>query len=218
MLIPSRSHRAFTLIEMLVVMAVIALLAAIILSVNGLVQSKAARARAEVEIKALGAGCDSYKADNGSYPQNTAATDALDPRANGSPTSYNASSLFLYKELSGDQNANGRLETTETGKNYLPDYFQPQRLGGTQGPSGAMTQVTYLKDPWGNSYGYSTMGAKADQDFRVKVTTDAAATRTTGKGYNTTFDLWSTGGKTTNPLSADIGTGRDITNVWVKNW
>ena len=40
---PHPRHRAFTLIEMLVVMAVIAILAAILLNLNGLVQAKAAR-------------------------------------------------------------------------------------------------------------------------------------------------------------------------------
>ena len=217
MLHPTRFSRAFTLIEMLVVMAVIAILAAIILSVNGLVQSKAARARAETEIKALSAGCESYKGDNGSYPQD-ATTDALDPRANGAPAGYNAASVSLYKALSGDTNANGRLDAATEGKNYAPDFFQPQRLGGAIGPNGAMTSVTFIKDPYGNSYGYSTIGAKAEQDYITKVKTDASAARPAVKGYNSTFDLWSTAGKTTNPIAGDIGKSKDITNIWVKNW
>ena len=49
----SFSRQAFTLIEMLTVMLVIAILAGIVLNVNGLVQTKAARARAEGEMKSI---------------------------------------------------------------------------------------------------------------------------------------------------------------------
>ena len=207
--VPTHRLRAFTLIEMLVVMAVIAVLAAILLNLNGLVQSKAARTRALGEIQTLSSGCESYKADNGSYPQD-GKTDSLDPRVDGNPTStaYQDASLYLYKQLSGDLNANGRNEPngpTPEPKGYLTDFFTPQRLGGDP------TNVKYIKDPYGNSYGYSTMGAAAEQTYRNDVTKDpATAKRQSGKGYNPTFDLWSTAGKTTYDAT--------IANVWVKNW
>ncbi len=215
-----RCRRAFTLVEMLVVMVVIAILAGLILNVAGLVQNKSARTRADGEIKALSAGCESYKADNGSYPQDATITDTLDPRANGNPATYLASTLFLYQQLSGDLDANGRTETNASvpePKGYLQDFWKPQILGGTQGAGGAMTRVTFIKDPWGNSYGYSTRGAAAEQAYRTAVLTNPAATRpTTPAGYNPTFDLWSTAGKTSNPTPAAPAT--DITPVWVKNW
>ena len=206
---PTHRLRAFTLIEMLVVMAVIAVLAAILLNLNGLVQAKAAKSRAEGEIHALSAGCESYKADNGSYPQDTATTDILDPRIDGDPTKpvYQNASLFLYKQLSGDLNANGRNEpAANEPKGYLADYFTQQRLGGSP------TAVTFLKDPYGNSYGYSTKGAVAEQQFRAKVSTDSTAPRDTkAQGFNATFDLWSTGGKT------NLTDPRNV-NIWIKNW
>ena len=64
---PRFSPAAFTLIEMLTVMAVIAILASILLSLNGLVQRKAALTRAHGEIVAMSAACESYKSDFGGY-------------------------------------------------------------------------------------------------------------------------------------------------------
>ena len=65
-------------------------------------------------------------------------------------------------------------------------------------PPGGSGTVTAISDPFGNSYGYST----ANQADPV-----------TPKGYNPTFDLWSTTGLTTagQPTQADQ-------NQWIKNW
>lgn len=61
------SH-GFTLVELLVVITIIAILAALVLSTAGGIQDKAARSRAQSEIAALSAALESYKADNGDYP------------------------------------------------------------------------------------------------------------------------------------------------------
>src|SRR2546427_3565326 len=98
-------RRAFTLIELLVVISIIIILAGLVLSTVGYVQKKGARARAETEIAAMSAALESYKADNGIYPRN-ADTDGLNARASGNPCAYQAASLYLYKQLSGDTNAN----------------------------------------------------------------------------------------------------------------
>ncbi len=201
------SRHAFTLIEMITVIAIIAILAGLVLSINSLVQRKAATARTETEIKTLITGCEAYKADNGGYPQTT-ATDTLDPVASVNPSNYANASLDLYKALSGDTNANGTIDVAEaSNKNYAPDFFKPARLEGTR-VNGVVTVVQYLRDPFGNSYGYSTAGLKAEQDYRVSLTTNASATRASA-GYNgSTFDLWSTGGQSTNNGVAK----------WIKNW
>ena len=218
---PNRRRRAFTLIEMLVVMAIIAILVAIVLNLNSLAQSKAARTRAQTEIHTLSAGLEAYKADNGSFPQDASTTDTLDPRTSGDPnsTAYKAACLFLYQQLSGDANANGRNEPAGTppeSKNYLPDFFMTQRLGLDSSKAvGTAGWVLYIKDPYGNCYGYSTKGAAAEQTYRTKVSTDPAAVRTANQGYNPTFDLWSTGGKGSAPTPGVTG---DVTNVWLKNW
>jgi general secretion pathway protein G len=66
---------AFTLIELMVVITIIAVLSGLVLSASGYIQRKGARSRAEAEIAALGAALENYKADNGDYPLNTNLAD-----------------------------------------------------------------------------------------------------------------------------------------------
>src|SRR5437773_92800 len=75
-----RAADAFTIIELLVVIAIIIILGSLILSTVGYVQKKGVRSRAEAEIAAMSAALESYKADNGIYPRDSASTDQLDAR------------------------------------------------------------------------------------------------------------------------------------------
>src|SRR6266404_7882335 len=161
-----RRHNAFTLIELVVVSGLILVLTGLVLSTVGYARKKGARARAETEIAAMSAACESYKADNAVYPFNS-ATNTLDARSNLNPSAYSTASLLLYEQLSGDL-AHSRQPS---GKSYFA--FKPNMLL----PSGGSGTVTAISDPFGNSYGYST----ANQADPV-----------TPKGYNPTFDLWST--------------------------
>src|SRR6266480_6038127 len=126
-------QRAFTLLEVLVVIAIMIILAGLLLSTFGYMQKKGARARAETEIAAISAACESYKADNGVYPRGPAAattigsitipanvTDSLNPKITGDPTTttsptYSQASLYLYTQLSGDLTGNRQ----PSGKSYL---------------------------------------------------------------------------------------------------
>ena len=177
-----RSCGGFTLIELLVVMTIIVILAGLVIGVSGFAQKKGARSRAEAEILALSAALEGYKADNGIYPRD-AKSDALDAKNSPNPSAYSDASLLLYNELAG---CTGGSRTPTTGKkSYFA--FKPNMLS----PSDQTTAVTAVRDPFGNSYGYST-----------------ANQLDTAKGYNPTFDLWST------------SNGAAATDVpqWVKNW
>ena len=66
-----RRYNAFTLIELILVVGIIAVLAGLVLSTVGYARKKGARARAETEIAAMSAACENYKADNGVYPSNS---------------------------------------------------------------------------------------------------------------------------------------------------
>lgn len=185
-----RTVCAFTVIELLIVMSIIIVLAGLVLMTSGYVQKKGARSRAEAEIAAMSAALESYKADNGIYPRDTQAntTDTLDARRDMDSTqaAYQHASFFLFQQLSG---LNADQTPIPNAKSYFT--FKPQMLGGTRDANGNVNPVTFVRDPFGNSYGYST----AYQ----------AATPPTAAGYNPTFDLWSTA-SSTDPLQ------------WIKNW
>ena len=171
---PPASTPGFTIIEILVVLAIILVLAGLVLATSNFVQNKSARSRAEVEIAAMSAALENYKADNGIYPGST-----LDP-ATTTPSSYEDASTTLYESLAGDPDGDGQPDPAMT--SYMQ--FRLNELGSNN-------SKMFVKDPFGNSYGYSTLHE-----------TDPS------KGFNPTFDLWSTAGS-----SSDSGkTG------WIKNW
>jgi prepilin-type N-terminal cleavage/methylation domain-containing protein len=183
-----RRYNGFTLIELIVVIAIIVILAGLVLSTVGYVQKKAARSRAETEIAAMSAACESYKADNGTYPRNPATTDALDPTTTNL-AAYNTPSRDLYGLISGDSDFDGAPNAGA--RSYMT--FKPNSLlrDNMSNPPSLSNPVTAIRDPFGNSYGYSTMKASGGAN-----------------GFNPTFDLWTV---------ADGTAGTDQTK-WVKNW
>jgi type II secretory pathway pseudopilin PulG len=185
---------AFTIVEVLIVIAIILVLAGLILATSGYVQTKGKRSRAEAEIAAISTALENYKADNGIYPIDAAngTTFALDARTMLNPTAvqYAAASVFLYKELSGDPIGN----RIPTGKSYFA--FKPYMLL----PKDQAQAVSAIADPFGYSYGYST-----------------AYQANPAKGYNPTFDLWSTGGTGTGLTPTPLP-GPTPQDQWIKNW
>src|SRR5437868_11908870 len=97
-----RQRGAFTIIELLIVMAIIVILAGLILATAGYVQKKGQRSRAEAEIAAMSAALENYKADNGVYPAD-AITNNLDVTTTNL-SDYQSPSLKLYEYLGGDTN------------------------------------------------------------------------------------------------------------------
>ena len=203
------SKAAFTLVEMLTVMAVIAILAGLIVGIQAFAQKKAALTRAEGEIRTYATACEGYKAEEGGYPRDlkgsNSVTDSLDPRVDGDPTSikYQKSSVELYKALSGDDNADGKA----SGKLYCE--FTPSQL-----QKNSAGEIKFIKDPFGNCYGYSTAGTAMEEQFRQDLLKDPGTKRPSGtdlKGFNPTFDIWSTGGVITKAAGGGRAARRRIT-------
>src|SRR6266550_649295 len=199
-----RRYNAFTLIELIVVVSIIAVLGALVLSTAGYARKKGARARAETEIAAMSAACENYKADNGIYPRSSTTTDTFTAVTNRVPpdpqptsydpsvTAYSSTSFYLYGQLSGNPSGD---RTTYTQQRYMQ--FKPNMLLPPDGTG----IVTAIRDPFGNSYGYSTA-----QAFYI----DNPGANP-NNGFNPTFDLWSTAGTST-------ATDAAYENAWIKNW
>ncbi len=192
---------SFTLVELLVVIAIIAILVAITLQAASGVMAAAARSRARSEIQAMTTALESYKTDNGAYPQasflntNSPAYTSTDGSSAGGL--YVQSSQVIYQALSGQ--INFRDPPVAGTKSYMS--FKIGQLGNTTTPANTASSAstaTYVADPWGYSYGYSTGSA--------------SGASTTNYPYNGSgfYDLWSTGGA--------LQTSSTFTNGWISNW
>jgi len=182
----------FTLVELLTVMAIIAILAGLTLAAFSGVQRSALRKRAITEIQGLGTALESYKADNGSYPippvTTFTSTNIYLTAAPNTPLPtgiYEASSAYLYEALTGRTNYS---DPTATAGTHIYYAFNSRELGNNSSTAG---QPIYIQDPFGNSYGYFN-GNGASVPFN---------------GTNQ-YDLWSTAGDT----------GGTNFPGWVNNW
>ena len=161
--------------------------------------NRAARNRAQGEIQAISTALEAYKADNGIYPLADTFTDTnaycqVDPST--AAGSYQSSSQLLYQALSGKTNYN---DAPVAGiKAYMN--FKFDQLGNGNAAAGtAGSGSTYIADPWGYSYGYSTGNTNSSQQLPLN-----------GNGF---FDLWSTAGG----FGGSSGTETNV-GSWISNW
>ena len=219
---------AFTLIEILTVLAIIGILVVLVFSVGTYVYRKAMLVKTDGFKHKLESACEIYKADTGSYPRDipsdtadNSVTDNLNPKVDFDPTTgtYAKSSLFLYKELTGDKTGDGIPDDGEP--RYLKE-FEPRILNAVKDKTtGKITSVNFIQDGFGNSFAYSTAAAKDRQTYQTELLKDPSKASTlqppTGAalhGFNDgAFDLWSTGGKTMKDTTDDLTWAG-----WVKNW
>lgn len=133
---PAAARRAFTLIEILTVIAIIAILAALLLATSGYIQEKAGNARAQTEIAALTTALESYKMDMGTYPEG-------DGEANSTRGLLDA----LVPKSANDLNPSAKV--------YLE--INPKMLEGYSSKKSFKEnreQANALVDPFGNPYRY----------------------------------------------------------------
>lgn len=95
----STTQRGFTLIEVLVVIIVLGMLAALVgpRILGRVSEAKSATARTQIEL--LGVALDNYRLDNGSYPTGDQGLAALTERPSREPVPTNWRGPYLRKAL-----------------------------------------------------------------------------------------------------------------------
>lgn len=180
----AKFRRGFSLIEMLAVITIMVILAAIVIAGTGYVKEKQARSTARMQIDLLSAALEQYKLDTGYYP--TGATGGRND------------SKILYRALYWDSNDDGAgADTDREQKIYLSE-LDPDN--NKQGWTDGQRSEVILIDPWGNEYRY-----------RSGKNNDGSANP---NAMNPDFDLWSAGpdGKTSDSGAETKDTKDDITN------
>lgn len=135
--------RSFSLVELMVVIAVIAILAGLVLGGAGAVRQRAARSQAKSEIGAIEAGLTRYQMEVGTYP--TAIQNLSGNSYVAAPST--AAGQVLFTNLWG-----AATFSAGTGRRQYLN-VKPSMVN-TSG-------VNYFIDPWGNAYGYYWNGANA---------------------------------------------------------
>jgi general secretion pathway protein G len=172
---PQRRHglAAFTLIELMAVITIIVILAAIVVGGMGFVSDRQAKEKARVQIALLSKAIEEYKLEMGAYPGTSNLYGGGTATAAGGDHSqvlYNA----LFKEGFDYTNpSTPPANWTKATKIFLPELDPRTTKQGWVATATGNTPPGSLKitDPWGKNYLYR-VGANAQ---------------------NPDFDLWSSG-------------------------
>lgn len=147
----ARQRRAFTLLELLVVIGIIAILAGIVLGVGRRASESGKIARAKAEMAALSTALEAYKSQYGDYPQ-TGAGAANDPNAVTSAADDGPG--ILFNALAGKRGPKNALTPIDARALVELSKFSlqvPDRLP----VSGNLAQLANaFVDPWGHRYVY----------------------------------------------------------------
>lgn len=112
----------FTLVEILVVVAIIAILAGIVLKISGFASGKSDRAKAISDMERIKNALEEYRINNGCYFTNSVGTNSAD--------------VVAFSNALGRLISGGVRVTDPWGRNYRyqPNYSQGYRLWST-GPN-----------------------------------------------------------------------------------
>jgi prepilin-type N-terminal cleavage/methylation domain-containing protein len=192
---PSRhGQAAFTLIELMAVITIIVLLAALVVGAMGFVNERQAKEKAKVQMALLSKALEEYKLDMGGYPGTKSASGGYYGGANADGTNGDFSKVLYTALFYEGYELSTNPNRADPDKVKAPKIYGPEldptnsKQGWTTGAGSTPPANLNITDPWGNNYRYR-VGASAQ---------------------NPDFDLWSMGkdGKS-NPDNASDTVNRD---------
>lgn len=201
---------AFTLIELVIVVALLFVLAGLAIPAAGAVFGKGNKVKAAGLMKDLRGACEAYRIDNGILPREK-ETDELDARVDVNPNDdrYLKANIHLYSALANDFLPRNAPDGQPDDPSKIYRVFRPAELSGDKKADGTIGKVKYIQDPFGLPFGYSTAATKMDEEYREGLRRNPTLPRPQElKGYNSNMDLWSTAGGTTISQKPR----------WVKDW
>ncbi len=213
--------RAFTLVEMLIVVTIISMLAALTLGGYTYAMRSSKRRLTTGAFEAIKLALERYNSDFGEYPQ-PAATNQMVQFPPGTLAYDTSGAACLYQALTGDGydqisgvtaagggggTSDGKVEGTNEIKNKM--FVEvPQTIFTRKGS-------TYiLIDGFGHPFQYIKAALPA---VAVGGAAPAPVTPTT---INSTYDLWSFSEDEVNTYKKSIDTLKDptLSVKWIKNW
>jgi prepilin-type N-terminal cleavage/methylation domain-containing protein len=212
------ARAAFTLIELLIVVTIIALLFALTVGGFSYAQRSAARSKTAATIKAVQSALERYNTEFGEYPEPANPGDTISLR---DKTYTVAGAAMLYQAMSGDgfdaikitappanagpSQSDGNIDPNEAKNIMLTD--MPKEVWRIQDGR------YFMIDGFGNPLQYIRAAPQ-------NLTGAAAVSPTT---INTNYDIWSYGEDEDNTMATSLETNaggplKQASEKWIKNW
>jgi len=210
-----RRTAGFTLMELMVVIAIMALLASLTLMAFRHAQTTAMRNRTTTFLHSIMSGLENYHSEFGEYPRPKKAAQT----SQFSQKTYNVGgALMLYQAMSGDGDteidiasgslgvSTGRLTDKQISHVMLKE--MPNEMWKLD------TTGFLLVDGFGHPFQY------AAPDPLAKARYGATAMALNTDTVNTTYDLWSFGedDQNTSQISLEARKNEFLSAKWIKNW
>lgn len=160
-----RGTAAFTLLELLMVMAVIAILATITLVIGRGVSDRSKVAQARAEMAVLAAALEQYKQQYGDYPWTPEA------RTSGAPAGPWDGGAILLNALCGNLGPRADAALSEKGRTFV-DLARFTLASNVEtdlpDPDTTDLRMNWFNDPWGKWYYYHYRKSATDGDWKSR--------------------------------------------------